>query len=359
MGNGCAEGDGGTTAKHEGSGRRHSSIEVDRRTGSRSLLTALVHLCIRPFKNTLVKPKRALPAGSNRLEVPRSVASTCFVRERRVEEIYCYDIRRKPSSAREGGGARDGIATEAGDAKELKRVYYFAGGGWQMPPNAQHWRLCAEMAEGVARTAVTLVSYPLAPNSPASDSFPALVRLYHALLRQSREAGETVVLAGDSAGGNIVLAVTLHALASPGQGAERLAPKALMCISPSTDLTRDNPAIREGEKHDPILTYDFIKSTAAGWGGALDPARDARISPMLADVSVMREHKVQVHGVTGSYDILGPDAVRFRDSLAREEVEGRWLEWEKQMHVFPLTFMYGVPEGRKGKDWIIETLRAV
>lgn len=87
--------------------------------------------------------------------------------------------RRKPS-----------IAANAGPGNVPKgphTIYYFAGGGFRAPPSSEHWKFCAQLASSLslpplgntstaerAETAahMTLVSYPLAPNSPARDSLP-------------------------------------------------------------------------------------------------------------------------------------------------------------------------------------------
>ena len=48
----------------------------------------------------------------------------------------------------------------------------------------------------------------------------------------------------------------------------------------------------------------------------------------------------------------------FRKKLDDCGVEGDWLEWEKQMHCFPLMFSYHVREGVDAKDWIVDILRS-
>lgn len=66
---------------------------------------------------------------------------------------------------------------------------------------------------------------------------------------------------------------------------------------------------------------------------------------------------MQVHGITGGYDILTPDGLLFRDRLVKAGVGGSWLHWEKQMHVFPLAWRYMLRESQEAKDWAVETIR--
>lgn len=47
----------------------------------------------------------------------------------------------------------------------------------------------------------------------------------------------------------------------------------------------------------------------------------------------------------------------FKERLAREGVKGSWLVWEKQMHAFPLLWVYGFRESKQAKKWVIDVLK--
>lgn len=191
-----------------------------------------------------------------------------------------------------------------------------------------------------------------------------LLKLYRTLLQSAEEEGHKVILAGDSSGGNIVLSLVLEALREDEESKAMIEgeqtniphPVAIMAISPSTDLTRSNPEIEKLKQFDPLLTPDFVKQTAKAWKGDWD-ATDRRISPISADVSLLAKRQIKVHGVTGGYDILAPDAVAFRKKCEENGVSGEWLEWEQQMHCFVLTWPYGLREGREGVGWMIDVLK--
>lgn len=323
-----------------------SNIQITRRS-DRSFVTYVFHKAIRPFGLLLIKPKKKYPPGSQKLDVPSNIHKRCDVSERQLESIYLYDIVAKKASGR-----------MSFDKKCKYRVYYFAGGGWQSPPSSHHWKCFAELATRLPHTTLTVVSYPLAPNSPAPVAFPQLFRLYHALMRESTNAREIVTLAGDSAGGNIALALTIEALRLDPDGPK---PYSLLGICPSVDLARHNPKIVDIEKCDPILRISFIEGTAKAWyGSGREDAwgcSDPRVSPIEADLSVLRDSDVIVDGVTAGYDILGPDGNSFREKLQSIGVKGEWLEWDKMMHCWPLAAVYGLfPESREAFDWIVELL---
>ncbi|PIA91503.1 hypothetical protein CB0940_09114 [Cercospora beticola] len=331
------------------------TIRVTKRHDRSTLMFLLQHL-IKPFSSRLISSSTEHPAGSPQLTPHAQARKRCDVRERKVEDIYLYDLTPKD---RKTGVTKDRSISVTEEKKRKRRIYYYSGGGWQMPASSEHWYFVAELAQQLHPHgfAITLVSYPLAPNSAAPISFPAMLKQYRTLMETAQNEDEDVILAGDSAGGNIVLALVISALLEDAE--ERTArptAKAVMAISPSTDLRRSNPDMHTIASKDPILKIPFVKSTAEKWCGNWPPT-DIRVSPLHSSVDVLKTRGVKVHGVTGGYDILGPDAILMREKLSQAGVEGEWLDWDKQMHVFPLIFRYGLREGREGKDWILDVLR--
>jgi acetyl esterase/lipase len=303
----------------------------------------LLHHIIKPIRSKLITPKKVFPAGSQKLEPHKKARRKCDVQERVVEDMYLYDLVPRRAAA----------PSEKRDTSKKKRIYWFSGGGWQMPASPNHWIMCADIAEEVRDASITLVSYPLAPNGAAPVSFGPLLKLYRRLLRDAADEERRVILAGDSAGGNIVLCLTLAALA---EDIELPSPDALFVVSPSCDLRRQNPDIQVVKKYDPILSLPFVLETANKWRAEWD-ASDPRVTPLMGDIGLLAKKDVQVHGVVGGYDILGPDVILFRDKCEQAGVKGEWLEWDKQMHVFPLAAPYKLPESVKGKQWMVDVLR--
>lgn len=330
-------------------------MEIDHRT-DRSLLMAITHAFLRPFGPIITKMKQECPPGSPPLDIPKHATTRAHVAHRTVNGVHIYDMT--PKLPHMG-------ALKSSEKAKHKRIYYFAGGGWRMPASADHWALTSKLAASCPNTTVSLVSYPLAPLSPAPDSIPILLELLPILLNACAAANETVILAGDSAGANLVLALPLEMLRAAGEenSADSKAPPApmpahILVLSPSTDLRRCNPDIPILERKDPLLRHKFIKATSEVWRGDW-PAEDTRLSPLLLPLETLvalRDRGVQVHGITGGYDILAPDALLFRDRLVEAGVGGSWLHWEKQMHVYPLAWRYGLRESRQAKDWAVEMI---
>jgi hypothetical protein len=106
--------------------------------------------------------------GSIRLNPNKSALSQCTLRERTVCDIHIYDV----------------IPPNKAEKTSKKRIYYFAGGSWQEPPSPQHYKICAKLAKEMSDTSISIVSTPLAPNDPASKSFPVCQKTYRKRLEK-------------------------------------------------------------------------------------------------------------------------------------------------------------------------------
>lgn len=242
-----------------------------------------------------------------------------------------------------------------------RNIIYFAGGGWQMPPSPEHWKLCAELCHRIPNTIVTIVSYPLAPNSPAKESMPMLERLYPHLfpVTEAEKQSTEVIFAGDSAGGNVALGLVAKVLSGTPSAP---VPRKLVLVSPAVDLRKQPVAsspfekdLVAADKKDPLLGIKFTNGTAENWSRGVDP-ETFWISPVLADVNVFRERGVAIYGITAGADVLAPPARCFAELCKEQGVAGKWLHWEGLMHCFVLAWCYGIKEGKEGLEWMVKVM---
>lgn len=181
---------------------------------------------------------------------------------------------------------------------------------------------------------ITLVSYPLAPNSPAKDSIPHLAKLYHIIMQESMSKGEIVTFMGDSAGGNVAFCLVLHVLSSIP---EAPAPTSILMISPCADCRNNNPEMKEIDKNDPLLDSKYTDEVAAKWTIGMDRS-DPLVSPVLADLSVLKARNVRLNCLVGTYDVLAADTLLLLERAKEHGLQGCALVWHEQMHCFPLTW---------------------
>lgn len=322
--------------------KANPTIQLTQQT-RRSIPMLLLTTLIKPFKPALVSPgKQSERAPGTSPQLDPQPKYKCTTSERRVAGLRVYDIS-PPSSPSTSQHKID---------EKIKRIYYFGGGGFIAPPSKEHWSFVCEIARKTAGDGVriSMVSPPLAPETRAETGLEMLEDWLKIAIQEARMAGEEVVLMGDSSGGNLALCC---ALPSSGRGV-----KAVVMVSPTLDLSKANPEMREVEKLDPVQTIESSKQGADEWRGDLD-GKDARISPLYADLGVLASRGVDVHCVSGTYDILHPDVKQMRGKLEEAGVRGEWLVWDKQMHCFPLAWTYGLSEAREGKDWILDLLRRI
>ncbi|KAH7305609.1 Alpha/Beta hydrolase protein [Rhexocercosporidium sp. MPI-PUGE-AT-0058] len=292
-----------------------SSIRVDRRE-SRSVANAAAQKIVSPFSSLILKPGDAQPPGSPQLTPPKNVQGTCSIGESNIANTWLYTFNGPYKS----------------DVQVKHRIYYFAGGGFRGVPEKEHWKLCADLCTMLPEYEISL-------------------RLYDALAEQSRRENFRITLFGDSSGGNIAIVLGLYAASEylkdiPGGPCPV---ETVMAMCPATDMRNENPEIDVVQDHDPILSRKLIEEVAEGWRAEL-PASDPRVSPILADLSVFKKAGIKVDGVTAGYDTLTPDAIKFREKLGEYGVDGDWLQWEKQMHCFPLLPAFHIYEGTAEKE---------
>jgi acetyl esterase/lipase len=295
-----------------------------------------VQALIKPLARIILKPPPPTEdAGSPRINPHKAALEICHVEESIVAETRTYTSSNKTAEKQ----------------STTHKLYYFAGGGFRGVPAKEHWVLCAELCLELSQYEINIVSYPLAPNNPAPTTMPHLQRLYHTLAEQSKRGGWRITLMGDSSGANLALLLGIYSTFEflNDNDAEVCPLENIMVMSPPTDLRNQNPGFNVIDHGDSILSRNVIEEVANRWKGKWQLS-DPKISPLLADLSGFRLAKMKVDGVVGKTNVLAPAAILFRKRLSEFGFAGDWLEWEKQMHCFPLLFSHHVSEGVAGKN---------
>jgi acetyl esterase/lipase len=181
-------------------------------------------------------------------------------------------------------------------------ILYLHGGAYAIGNARTGANLAAPLARRVGVPAVSL-DYRLAPEDP----FPAGVE--DALAAYRELAGQNVVLAGDSAGGGLALALLLAA-----RRAGLPLPAGAVLFSPWTDLTMSGASLDTDA--DPLFTRAHLAESAASYLGDADPA-DELASPVLADLTGLPPLLIQV----GTAEVLLDDSLRLVTRAAECEVD--------------------------------------
>jgi epsilon-lactone hydrolase len=220
-----------------------------------------------------------------------------------------------------------------------RTVLYLHGGGFMAPISAWQVRYAARMADDL-EARVVLPDHPLAPEHTWRDSHGALVELAERLA-----TGDELVIAGDSSGGGLALAIAESMRDRGGPQAHRL-----LLISPWVDLTTSTPETATLDAIDPWLFIGKVRAYAGWWAGTPDDLGRPEVSPGLGDLSGLPPALM----FCGTRDLLLPGC----RLLARRAAEAGWdltyVEEPGLIHVYPVLPL--IPEARRAWRRTVEFL---
>lgn len=199
-------------------------------------------------------------------------------------------------------------------------ILYLHGGGYIIGSAAAYRHPVSHMAS-LSRVNAFVADYRLAPEHRFPAAIDDALTAYQGLVDQGFNH---IVVAGDSAGGGLTLALC-GILAAREQGF----PAAAIAISPLTDLSASGGSYVTRAEYDPLLCRNAVTALAdtylAGAG-----SNDPRASPLFAVASGIPP--VQIH--VGEDEVLLDDAVRYAELTvgARNSVDLH--VWQGMLHVF-------------------------
>lgn len=229
----------------------------------------------------------------------------------------------------------DGVAAEwLMPATPLSQtvILYFHGGAWTLGLYNNHRAMLAYFCRA-ASCRILLVDYRLAPEHPFPAALDDCVCAYRWLVNNGISP-QQMVLAGDSAGGNLVL-TTLMTLRNDGDPL----PAGSVCISPMTDLACTGASFQT--KNDALLDARFASSMARLYAGTQDLCLPL-ISPHYANLSGLPRLLIQA----GEDEILLSDATRLADNARAAGVDVSLSVWQKMWHEWHMFVPY-LPEAKQ------------
>ncbi|MCJ8143198.1 alpha/beta hydrolase [Ancylobacter sp. A5.8] len=227
-------------------------------------------------------------------------------------------------------------------------LLYFHGGGYCAGSIGSH----RAMVGGVGKLAgirTLAIDYRLAPEHP----YPAALEDALAAWRFLGEQGYTpqsIAIGGDSAGGNLTLALLLRlqALGEP-------LPAAAWLVSPWLDLQMTGATLDSKADIDPLISRDYLTGLATAFLAGHDPA-DPAVSPLYADFTGLPPVLIQV----GSSETLLDDAVRVAGALGAAEVHATLEIWPRMIHAWMLwsgRLADGQAASARAGEWLCRALR--
>jgi acetyl esterase/lipase len=238
---------------------------------------------------------------------------------------------------REAGVSADWM--ETADSRPERVLLFIHGGAFMLRYPRTHAAMIAPWCKSL-RMRAFMVDYRLAPEHP----YPAAADDCHAAYRWLLQTGydpRQIVLAGDSAGANLVL-VTLHAIAQAGEPM----PSCAVLLSPVADLTLSGSTFKTHARRDPILHVPTLMRMRAHYIRS-DQLLDARASPLFGGFRDLPPLLIQV----GSEEVLLDDALRVAARAHEAGVEVELEVWKRMAHVFQAIRM--LPQARAAGKRIV------
>ncbi|MEV6488934.1 alpha/beta hydrolase [Actinoplanes sp. NPDC051633] len=215
-------------------------------------------------------------------------------------------------------GGVQALWAEPEGAREGKAIVYFHGGGYVGGSLDTHRKLAGHLARAT-RTRTLLVHYRLAPEF----AYPAQNEDALSAYQWVVDLGLDTVLAGDSVGGYLCIAVARRA---------EVKPAAMLLMSPSTDPELTGESYRTNAEHDRFFTREMVAGLIKIWLAHGEDPADPEINPLRADLSGLPPTFVQV----GGNETLLDDSRMFAERARAAGVDVRLDVFDGQLHTFQM-----------------------
>ncbi len=203
-------------------------------------------------------------------------------------------------------------------------LLYLHGGGYVIGSLDSHRHLAAEAGRAAGIAALAL-DYRLAPEHPFPAAVDDALAGYRYLLARGIKPGR-VALAGDSAGGGLVVALMVAirdaGLPQPACG---------WCISPWVDMEAIGETMASKAEADPTVQRAGIRDMAKLYLNGADP-RSPLAAPLYADPTGLSPLLIQV----GACETLLDDAIRLARLAGAADVRVDLQVWPEMIHVWHL-----------------------
>jgi monoterpene epsilon-lactone hydrolase len=214
-----------------------------------------------------------------------------------------------------------------GESTDTATLLYFHGGGYVFGNPGTHRQFIAYLALATG-TSVFAPQYRLAPRYPFPAAVDDAISAYEGLLSRGIRP-ETIIVAGDSAGGGLALAMVHRA-----RSLDLPLPGGIIVFSPYVDLTHSGYTIEFNAGTDYLPLSELSKPNRDYAPGF--ELENPEVSPLFADMEGYPPMLI----FAGGREMLLDDSVRL-DARARAcEVDATLVIEDAMMHVWPVALTW-------------------
>ena len=255
-------------------------------------------------------------------------ARDTIVEEIEIPPFLCGET---PCAANAAHGGQSG-ATIHGEWTKVDRahmkkyvVLYCHGGGYSTGSCVYARTLTGKLASSTSMDVLSF-DYRLAPEHPYPAATQDAMRVWDYLMLLGYGARD-IILAGDSAGGNLALSLMLR-LKAEG----RLLPRGVILMSPWTDLTSSGKSHSTRADIDPVLNAAYLQEMVTNYAKGQE-LTDPYISPLFGDYEGFPPVYIQV----GNNEVLLDDSVMLYKKLLKANVSVKLDVFKGMWHVFQMS----------------------
>ena len=203
-------------------------------------------------------------------------------------------------------------------------ILYCHGGGYSTGSSLYARSITTKLANAASMDVFSF-DYRLAPENPYPAATEDAMKAWNHLMLHGYGARD-VIIAGDSAGGNLALSL-VHKLKQEN----RLLPRGLVLFSPWTDLTCSGKTYETRKMVDPILSKKYIEDMIQNYAPG-DELDNPLISPLFGSFEGFPPTYIQV----GDNEILLADAISLQKKMLRANVSVKLDVFKGMWHVFQM-----------------------
>jgi acetyl esterase/lipase len=226
------------------------------------------------------------------------------------------DVHAEPVSA----GTAPAIWIDVEGVQHDAVVLYLHGGAFIAETPMFHGALLARICRATQARGL-MVSYRLSPEHRYPAALDDCIDAYRWLLDQGHDAGR-IIVAGDSAGGNLTLALLLRAR---DEGLPL--PAGAVALSPVADFTFSGDSVQRNDGVDDMFSASLVDALVPVYLAQPGLRTHPHVSPVFGDYAGLPPLLL----IVGSTELLLDDSVR----VAHRCPSAQLLVWHGMPHVFP------------------------
>lgn len=204
-------------------------------------------------------------------------------------------------------------------------ILYCHGGGYSTGSSVYARTLTTKLATSTSMD-VLCFDYRLAPEHPYPAATQDAMKIWDYLMLLGYGARD-VILAGDSAGGNLALSLVLKL-----KQQSRLLPRGVILMSPWTDLTSSGKSHITKAEIDPVLSAAYLDEMIMNYAKG-ENLEDPYISPLFGDFEGFPPTYIQA----GDNEILLNDSTMLHKKMVKANVSVKMDVFKGMWHVFQMS----------------------